>query len=851
MKSQKGKLRICLGVSVIGLLSTAAHGQELAQTDPSPAIADIVVTANRREQAQQKVPTAITAYDANRLREQSVATAADLVGKVPSVQVSSNASQRSTEIIVIRGQGQTYLSPIGVVQYFGEVPLIQGGIVAVQGGPGTFFDLESLQVLRGPQGTLFGRNTTGGAVLLGPKKPGKEFGGYVQAQFGNYNDREFEGAIDLPVVSDRLLVRIAGKKVDRDGFTKDVGPAAYGLSDICISNPAGCFGPRSPGFAGKDYDDRHYWHARIGVTFRPVDGVENYLVGYYAKSHDNGTGFVFDNISTVTPLNVTNIAANLAYQRPLGNIFDPAIAAQVLAAQKRLGVRKTAMNTDQFTRLKSWGLIDTLSVDLTDSLTFRNIVSYQRLTQDYNWDLDGSLLPILSQQAPTVPAGSPWAPAGSKAHITNLSQITEEAQIQGKFLDGKLNTVVGFYYSYVKPESVQGTGSFNSADYNPGSFYDIRTRSLAGYAQASLDLGAVTPGLDRLTVTGGIRVTNDRIKGSRYATNFLLLPGGAATLDTTEPTWTIGLDYQATSRVLLYGKVTRGYKAGSFNYAAPSQESLTSKPEFVTNYEIGAKTDFQVGGVPVRVNVNGYHLDYKGLQRAQAFSVANGNLVNGVCIGFDGQPNGSSSCVDQGAIVVNAQAARINGIEVETAIRPARGLEIAANYSYMDAKYKRYALPLAPDPLARVVQGCGGPVAVPFPGQPTASVDLSCAPFQLAPKHLFNLNGRYSSALPNSAGTLVLAASYSYVGRTYNSSSTLPSDDPNVWVKAYGLVNASVELNGIGGSGLDARLFVTNLTDKVYRVNAYSGLNTATGFTNSTYGEPRMYGVSLRYRFGG
>ena len=835
-----------LGIAVGGAPVHAQNAASSPRISDQDSIADIIVTANRREELLQKVPTPITAFNTEQIREQSLSTAADLQGKVPSVQISSNASQRSTEIIVIRGQGQSYLSPVGVVQYFAEVPLIQGGIVAVQGGPGTFFDLESLQVLRGPQGTLFGRNTTGGAVLLGPRKPGNEFSGYVQAQIGNYNDREFEGAIDLPIIKEKLLVRISGKKVDRDGFTKDVGPQPYGFADVCASNPAGCFANRSPGFSGKDYDDKHWWHARVGITFKPTDTIENYLVGYYAKSHDNGTGFILDGISS-QPLNLAYLGANLAYQRPLTSVFDPAIANQILAAQQSLGTRKTAMNTDQFTRLKAWGVINTLNVDLSDQLTFRGIASYQRLKQDYNWDLDGSIIPILSQQTPVVPVGSPWAPAGSPAAITNLSQITVEPQLQGSFMDGKLKTAIGAFYSSVKPESVQGTGSFNVGGYNPGTFYDIRTRSIAGYAQASLDFGGFGESLNGLTLTGGLRVTQDRIRGSRYASNFFVIPLVEDTeLKITKPTWTIGLDYQATPDVLLFGKVTRGYKSGSFNYAAPRPSGLTSQPEFVTNYEIGAKTSFRVGRMPVRLNVNAYHLDYKGLQRSAGDNFPNGAFVNGVC-----STAGSSTCLDQGAIVYNIGGARLRGVEAELTVRPSRGLELSANYSHIDAKYKDYTIPVQPDPLLRTTQTCSGPVAVPFPGQQPVNIDLSCIPFYLAPKHILNLNARYSTDLPNDLGKLVIFAGYSYTSRTYFGADKLPSDDPRGYLEGYGLINGSVEVNGIAGSELDARFFVTNLTNKQYRISTYTGLNSTTGFTMSTYGEPRMYGMSLRYRFGG
>jgi len=840
------------GVAWVALAPNVALAQAAGGLPPGE-LEQIIVTANRRAEAIQSVPVAITAMDAESLRERNITTAADLAGQIPSVQVTSNASQRSTEVIVIRGQGQTYLSPIGVVQYFAEVPLIQGGITAVQGGPGTFFDVESVQVLRGPQGTLFGRNTTGGAVLLGPKKPTDRLEGYVQGQIGNYNNREYEGALNVPIIADKLLVRAAFKKVDRDGFTKDVGPKPYGYDDICVANPFGCFGPRSPGYAGKDYDDRHWWHGRIGITVRPTDTIENYLLVYKAKSHDNGTGFVSDGFSP-DPMTVANIAANLAYQRPFdpAAIFDPTIAARIAAAQKLLGPRETAMDIDQFTRLKSWGVINTFSADLSDELTFRNITSYQRLKQNFAWDLDGSILPIQAQLPPVVPEGSPWAPGGTPANIADLSQITEEAQLLGSFLDDQLNIVAGGFYSKTKPEGVQGTGSFNGGSYNSGTFYAVRTRSIAGYAQGTLDLGAATPSLSGLKVTGGLRVTQDRVVGSRYASNLLVLPTARnIKLKQTEPTWTLGLDYEVTSKILVYGKVTHGYKSGGFNYAAPRPEGLTSKPEFVDSYEIGAKTDFRIGTMPVRLNVNAYRVDYKDIQRAAGDNYPNGTFdPTGVCLGPDGQPNGSSTCLDQGAIVFNADGARIQGIEVEAEIRPVEGLNLSGSYSYTDAKYTNFIQVVQPDPLDRTIDSCNGIQQVPFPGQAPIEIDLTCIPFAYTPKHILNLNARYILPLSEQVGTVALSGGYSYVSRTYESATTTPNEDPRAWRAGYGLFNASIEWNGILNSSIDARFFVTNLTNKVYRVGASPQLRTVSGFAYSIYGEPRMYGLSLRYRFG-
>jgi len=881
----------CTAVSALTLSLLAANAAQAQETGPDgqaqansgtsgSGIADIIVTANRREESAQTVPVAITAVTGEQIRELGIGTGADLTGKVPSVFVSSAGTTRNVEVIVIRGQGQTYLAPVGVVNYFNDVPLIQGGITAIQGAPGMFFDLESMQVLRGPQGTLFGRNTTGGAVLLGPKKPTNEFDGYVQAQIGNYKDREFEGALNLPLVDDKLAIRASFKKMDRDGYTKDVGPQAYSkaggyqINTICGMPPEGTLGRCSPsaGFAGKDYDDRHYWHARIGVLFKPTDGIENYLVGYYGKSHDNGSGFVLDGLRADALNNNMDFSVgtlvgaatyNLNYHgTPVSLTSDLAryiqtgnsLSRQVLERQRALGARRTAMNHDTFERTKAWGLVNTLNIDLSDTLRFKSITGYQRLKQNFNWELDGSILPLLSNSPPFTTAGaSAQAPdwlvgqPGDPVNVTNQSLFSQELQVQGSALDKKLEYVIGGFYSRQKPEGLQATGSFNSGTVSAGRFYFIKTTTKAIFAQATLDFGAFGPALDGVRLTGGIRRTWDDLTGSRFADDYVVAPVVEGDkLKSAATTWTVGLDYQASRSLLLYGKVTRGYKAGAFNYTSPDPLQMTAKPEYVTSYEAGFKSDFDLGAMPVRLNANIFHVDYSDIQKSAALNVPNG------C----DQPTRPARCavvgnttgLDQGAVVFNAEKAVMDGLELELVMQPVEGLRLTGGYSYIKAKYKKFNQALSGTSLQNRVDTCDGEKALIY-GVPQ-TFDFSCIPYNLTPKNLLNLGARYEVPLSRDAGSLVFGANYSWVDRIYTSATRTEKDDPNAWIPSYGKLDLSFEWNGIMGSNFDLRVFGTNVTNKLYRVHRYPGLYTATGFTTSLYGEPRMYGASLRYRFG-
>tara|TARA_R100000900_G_scaffold127863_1_gene103032 strand:- start:210785 stop:213451 length:2667 start_codon:yes stop_codon:yes gene_type:complete len=885
VKPSSGKL---LSLSVRALIASLATGAPVLATpalaQDSARLEEVVVTAQRREESIQDVPIAISAIDAESLRQQGISSAMDLLGKVPSLNVSSAGNPRNAEVVTIRGQGATYLAPVGVVNYFAEVPLIQSGIIANQGGPGTFFDVGSLQVLRGPQGTLFGRNTTGGALLLGPQKPSEQLHGYLQVQGGNYDNREFEGVFNLPVIDDTLMLRLSYKDVERDGFTEDVGPEAFGFDDVCAPTQqplCGAFAPdaRSPGYAGKDYDNKDWSHLRLGVLWRPTENIENYFVALRSESEDNGTGFVFSGAGPGS--NVANLAGNFAYgvgNLFSGNVFDPTITQGIVERQRELGPRKTAMNHDQFTEIDHDAYINTLSIQLTDNLTLKNIVSYQEMEVNYDWDLDGSLLPMLAQFPPFIgddELDNAFGEPGDRGVISDNSQTTFELQLQGMALDDNLDWVVGSYYSSVEPEGLQGTASFNAADFNSGSFFEQDITALAFYSQGTLNLAAINSDWDQWRLTLGVRHTDDETEGSRLTNNFYSdrvysSPNEyervvkTATQRSKEWTWTVGLDYQYNPDTLFYGKVTRGYKAGGFNYAAP--RALTYEPEFVTSYELGVKADFAVAGMPARANINLYSMDYEDIQRAAADNApiggflpdvndfnGNGNTSEFVCTGPNGENFAdNATCLDQGAVTFNADSARISGVEIESTIAPVENLEISLAYSYTDAEYRDYDLTIAPDPLrgGTTLYPCSGPTTWPSVGQQAVDLDYSCIPFQNTPEHIAALSVRYYLPLVNNLGELVFFGSLNHQGKIYSSATTSEREDPSAWIDSYEVLNLSLEWNGILGSNLDARAFVNNATDETYAVNEYVGFSQSGGFTNTVYGEPRMYGMSLRYRFG-
>jgi len=298
-----------------------------AEPTPAPAIAasagleEVVVTARRREERLQSVPIAVTAFDPAQLNGRNITSTQDLGLFVPSFVMNNNAGFAPG--FVLRGQGSTLGAGPGVVAYFAEVPFASGqnATGSFQGGTGAgvFYDLDNVQVLKGPQGTLFGRNTTGGAVLFTPQKPKDDYEGYGLLTIGDYNWHETEAALNVPLVADRLLLRVAGDVSMRDGYTRDVGPY----------------------FPGQDYDNRDYWAFRASLTARPSDDFENTLIASSLYVHQTGTG------------------GSIIAVKPGGTAIGafPQIAA-FLTYQQALGPRETELSTPQIDKQWTYGLID-------------------------------------------------------------------------------------------------------------------------------------------------------------------------------------------------------------------------------------------------------------------------------------------------------------------------------------------------------------------------------------------------------------------------------------------------------------------------------------------------------------
>ena len=741
--------------SSLGITQTAAdpasqHAVSTSQEQPTNDInkfEEVTVTARRREELAQQVPVAITVITPEAIRDNNIATIQDVQELTPGLTVTTgNVGQRDSANVTIRGQGWGSIAgQPAVAMYLNEVPIPTDYDGQLAGGPGLLFDLENVQVLKGPQGTLFGRNTMGGAVLLQTARPKDEFDGRVQVGFGNYNDREIDGAVDLPIISDTLLSRIAFNGQVRDGISE---------VESTPSHPNGF-----------DLDNRDFWSLRGTVTWKPAEQFQNDTILTYQHYTNHGSA---DFLVGVDP----NGSVASTYPNALS----------LLAQQQALGARThLPIGTDLDGSGGYLLALENLSrITINDGLTFRNILGYRDTLFNYRADVSGTGLPIFNVIDDRYP----------------VRQFSEEAQLVGTSFSQKLDWVIGGFFSHQGPPNdndfprlavqilmpVGTPADVANTDYGRQLLFT----SKALFGQGTYDLSDLVPDVK---ITGGLRYTwDDGTDGMDTTT-------GTITRDTSTSsalTYTAGLDYQATSQTLLYFTTRRGYREGGATIATNGVK-FPFGPEYVTDYEVGLKSDWSLAGVPVRTNLAVYYENYSDIQVDQL-------------IPYPGEPGGLD-------VVTNASAARLHGAELETLANLTQSLQVGANLSSLSFEYTKFGPGV--DAAALV-----------------ASQTANRIPFE------YGLNARYKLPVPETVGDISWRANWHWQRRFGDFLGT--SDIP-----AYGLLNTSVNWENIDRRPFDAQLFVSNVTNRVYESGGIGFL----GFTERTYGDPRMWGIRFGYHF--
>ncbi len=773
----------------IGLMAGAAPAfaqqaelQAAGQT-ASSGLADIVVTARRKEESLQSVPISVQAFSGDALTKQNVQDATDLQRIVPALTTYQQARDEVT--MSIRGQSSSGASAQGqnprVTAYFSQVPLQTGDT-----GPGKFFDLQNVQVLKGPQGTLFGRNSTGGAVLYEPTRPTHEFGGYVNLQYGRFDDRQIEGAINLPV-NDTLAFRFAGKRAKRDGFTT-----------------VDYYAPGATTPEEQKLDDRNYLGLRASMLWTPSDRFENFLMFDYTKSDTHGSSQQIAGIDYNKILGVSGGKPIYLGGTPSANrvvLFPDPILQNAVAAQQQNGPRYAQTDVDGVSKSRGWGITNISTLHISDNLTLKNIFGYRRYKALSRYDMDGTRFALLDQVTPD----GHWS--------TNLRQISNETQLQGKAFDGALDFTIGAFALWSKAPQPQYL--IQTSVFVPSlNLTTPEERSQAVFGQFTYDFSSI--GAEGLSFTAGYRYTHDfrsllaanyRDPAGKFTSNTCSLINGCPYFikkSFNASSYNLSLDYKISPNTLLYVTHRKGYRAGGLN-AQAGDFGFAYGPEKVTDFEIGLKTDFRAGGMEGRLNLAAFASKLKGAQISESFSTINQSTQQITLIN----------------LIVNAAQAKIKGLEADLTLKPFEHLTLGASYSYTDAKY------------TSVIDVQTGN-------------EITGRPFPFLAKHRLNLSANYTVPLADNVGELSFGANWAYSSKY----SLSVFEDPLGVENGYNQLDLRADLSNVAGQeGLSLGVFVNNVTKQLYKIGGVP-IYSVLGTTSLLYNEPRTWGVQLRYRFG-
>jgi len=763
-----------------------ARVAEPAETETVQDPGDIVVTARRRSESLQDVPISVTALSGDQLAQQNISSATQLA--VPSLTVTVQATIRSLVSFAIRGQRSQesqLLTDPPVGTYFAEV---------VQPRPYGFgnslYDIQSVQVLKGVQGTLFGRNMTGGAVLVEPNHPTDEYEGEIRGQIGNFNLRDFY-AMGNFALAESVAVRIAGKTHKREGFSREVT-------------------------TGRDYDDENYDSIRASLMLRPAEGVESLTIFDYYKSDEHGTAAFLTGLTPNGPLVTQENLRKLGL--PLSNIPAEFAAARALFKARRfsfdLGAGEGGVydfpGTLPRTGVKNWGIQNKTTVEIGDQ-TLKNIVGYREVKRINIQDYDG------------IPAF-----LINPLERADLQNISEELQLQGSIFGDRLDYTIGAFYFEEKgldgaqPNTLPeltilgsvgpgGLGTTPAIQFAPLNFGLGKSTTYAAYAAGTYKI------TDELSFSGGLRYNYDK----REATVSPRLPfRGVCNFDTDNVpatpsvpiaqcsftnskswsaiTWDATLQYEPSDATTLYVATRKGFRAGGYSLRAASEAAFRAfDPETVQEYEAGLKNVFDLGVGRLRTSAAIFYQDYSNVQKQNP-------------TGIDTNGDGQADTVI--TVIVNTAKQENFGGEFDASLAFDNGLTIGGYVSYVKVNVKEGLQP----------------------GE---------SEMRGVPKYQAGFNLTWQLPVPEEVGVVTCAGSVTYQGRTELDDYDTDGDEP-----AYALAKARLSWDNIYGSGIGGALFVNNIFDKLYRVGVL-GLERELGFLTSVYGEPRNYGLELSVKF--
>jgi len=825
-------------VTLIGVASPLlVHAQE-ASVEGAAVLDEIIVTARKREETLQESPVAISAFGAEALREAGVSTMRDLSNSVPGM-VFSEAESKSTSIY-IRGIGQKEANAVldpSVGVYINGVFIARTDSQLLD-----TVDTESIQVLRGPQGTLFGKNTTGGAILVTTMSPTTDaFSGSVSTRVGNFGRRDAKVSLNVPLNEDSLAMRVSVNSVKRDGYLNNA-------------------------IDERTFGDEDRIAATARVLWQPNDIFSADLFTYFSKRNENGVPF-----TCLMGNPNANLAGQLAYPGQEGSLSafsDACHRSEALADSNKVTVNQSAYKmTSEIAAITLMWDLDDVEIKSITSVAHQNDI----VVED---DADGTSIGALQNGALTLE--SYVENSGMNYDPEKRQQYGQEFDINGSALNEALTYTVGAFYSVEKMDNTPftqqvGPGTFAAANlllqppFNSvvsthkllGTQSDLDTETSALFSQVTYDvtdwfqttIGAryTTERRERdLSVysvdfselasrVGGQDIATDPLLGQfingvkypsieafnaayeQYAAGMLDIPlNPVPVTDNAKKTWTKFtpsltlsfnhlenyLQWESLDGAMLYFTYSKGFKAGGFE--PKDTELVAFDPEEVTNYEFGGKFD----GFDHRLRVNTalYYMSFADMQKRIA---EKGRRIDELYL-----------------YLSNVGKAVIKGYEVEIYGQPTENLTVVATFNYTDGEYKDFKAP--------VIQGTDvvfkSREDEPFGGSPKKSASLVVS---------YNIE-------TESAGLFVPRLTAYYRDELYIGLDSLSPDYEQSYLDSYTLLGA--RLTWLPSDPWSITLFVDNVADKEYYQGGFSVMD-ALGAATVVKGPPRTYGLEASYDF--
>ena len=621
-------------------LALASSTPALAQGQQAQAVVgleEITVTARRVEENIQRVPIAIQAFTPETLEKQDIRDIWSLTKNIGGLNIC--CSPGNTSFIFMRGIGN------GTPTYFADVPKSAGGF-------SNAFDIGNVQVLKGPQGTLFGQASNAGAIVYTPRLPGEVFGGSVGVSAGNYGRVTAELAVDVPLIEDRVLFRVAATQFNREGYIQNVRN-------------------------GQNYAEQKYHIVRPSLTVRFTDDIESTTLFEYSKSTGNPSIFTLDDINFTAGYGgaVAGQAAAYAFETGDFSVFGGNFAGfdaardKLLADELALGKYKVdGLSTDCVTPLgtqlvgnggcirnysRTMFISNTTTWSITDNVQIKNIFGWAK-TKSFSQpgDTDGTRMDLFDGGSPKNSTPTHSGPA-----------VSDEIQINVTDLFDIVDLTIGTFHRLEHNEpKVVWSNNFDVSE--SAAISKTSERSRAIYAQGNIDLGQM---LEGLSLTLGARQSWETVKSERWSLNPTTLavlgksggansPAGIGRFSNLS--YTAQIQYQWSPDVMFFVNNSRGFGSGGLQNVF-NQE--TYAPDVLNNLEIGTKATFNLGDWLVRTNASAYYGWFDNI-KVNATKLA-------LTDEFDTQP---------GLIVVTENAAKgiVKGVEADITVVPVDWFEI-------------------------------------------------------------------------------------------------------------------------------------------------------------------------------